>query len=104
MYCPKCGAKMVPRNNSMYCEAGQMLLSKTLNARFQARFIDCVPEEPQLSRANKPKGSWYCPGCGKRLKFVGGYLQCPDGHGSINDSVFDLNVLHAHDRVPGQDR
>ena len=102
MFCPKCGAKMIVRNNSMYCEAGQMMLSKTLYARFQARFIERVPEEPLLRRVTKPKGNFCCPGCGKRLKFVDGYLACPDGHGSINDSVFDLNVIHAHDKLPNE--
>lgn len=102
MFCPKCGAKMIARNNSMYCEAGQMMLSKTLHARFQARFIERVPEEPLLRRVTKPKGNFCCPGCGKRLKFIDGYLACPDGHGSINDSVFDLNVIHAHDKLPNE--
>jgi hypothetical protein len=90
---------MVPKNNSMYCEAGQMMLSKTLYARFQARFIEHIPEEPLLRRVNKPRGQFFCPGCGKHLKFTGGYLTCPEGHGSINDSLFDLNTLHAHDKT-----
>jgi hypothetical protein len=36
------------------------------------------------------------------MKFAGGYVQCPDGHGSINDSIFDLNQLCQHDRVENQ--
>jgi len=100
MYCPKCGDKMIARNNSMYCEAGQMMLGKTLYVRFQSRFIEHIPEEPLLKRLNKPKGQFFCPGCGQRMKFIDGYLTCPAGHGSLNDCVFDLNLLHAHDKVP----
>ncbi len=99
MYCPKCGAKMAPKNNSMYCEGGQMMLSKTLFARLQARFVEHIPEEPLLRRLNKPRGQFFCPGCGKPMKFIDGYLICPDGHGSLNDCVFDLSTLHAHDRI-----
>ena len=99
MYCPKCGDKMIPQNNTMFCERGGMLLSKTLYARFQARFLERVPEEPLLQRINRPKGNWFCPACGKPMKFSDGYLTCPDGHGSINDSIFDLNSLNPHDRT-----
>jgi hypothetical protein len=101
MYCPKCGNKMVSKHNSMYCEAGQMMLGKTLFARFQARFVEHVPEEPLLRRVSKPRGQFFCPDCGKPLKFIDGYLACPDGHGSLNDCLFDLNTLHAHDKVHG---
>jgi hypothetical protein len=34
------------------------------------------------------------------MKFIDGYLACPAGHGSLNDCVFDLNLLHAHDKIP----
>ena len=101
MYCPKCGDKMIPKNNSVYCERGQMMLSKTLYARFQGRFIERIVEEPLLQRLNKPKGLWFCPACGQRMKFINGYLVCPDNHGSLNDCLFDLNSMHAHDRVAG---
>jgi len=93
---------MIARNNSMYCEGGQMMLGKTLFVRFQSRFIERVPEEPLLRRMNKPRGQFFCPSCGKRLKFADGYLACPEGHGSLNDSVFDLNMLHAHDKIKGE--
>ena len=104
MFCPKCGNKMIAKNNSMYCEAGQMMLGKTLYTRFQARFIERVPEEPLLRRVSKPKRNFCCPACGKRMKFIDGYVACPDGHGSINDCIFDLNISHAHDRIPGNER
>ena len=86
----------------MYCEGGQMMLAKTLFVRFQSRFVEHVPEEPLLRRVSKPRGLFFGPGCGKRLKFADGYLACPDGHGSLNDCVFDLNMLHAHDKVKGE--
>ena len=82
---------MISKNSSMYCERGKMLLTHTLYARFNARFIERVTEEPLLQRTQNPRGRFFCPACGQRMKFVGGYVQCPDGHGSINDSIFDLN-------------
>jgi hypothetical protein len=33
------------------------------------------------------------------MKFFDGYVHCPDGHGSLNDAIFDLNQLCPHDRV-----
>ena len=99
MHCPKCGDKMVFKNNSMHCERGNMLLTHTLYARFNARFVENVPEEPLLRRTQNPRGRFFCPGCGQRLKFSDGYVQCPDSHGSINDVIFDLNQLCPHDRV-----
>jgi hypothetical protein len=90
---------MIPKNNSMYCERGNMLLPKTLYGRFNARFIEHVPEEPLLQRMQSPRGRYFCPACGQRMKFSGGYMQCPAGHGSLNDSIFDLNQLCPHDRV-----
>ncbi len=99
MHCPKCGDQMVPKNNSMFCERGNMLLTKTLYGRFHARFIEHVPEEPLLQRTQNPRGRFFCPACGQRMKFAGGYVQCPAGHGSLNDSIFDLNQLCPHDRV-----
>ena len=99
MHCPKCGDKMIPKNNSMYCERGNMLLSRTLYARFQSRFIERVPEEPLLQRVSRPKGQWFCPACGRRMQFNQGNLACPDGHGALNDCLFDLNSLHPHDRI-----
>ena len=33
MHCPKCADKMIFKNNSMYCERGNMLLTHTLYAR-----------------------------------------------------------------------
>lgn len=98
MYCPKCGGKMVPKNNSMFCERGNMLLSKTLYARFQSRFVEHTPEEPLLRRMSMPRGHFFCPACGTRMKFFGGNLACPNGHGALNDCIFDLNMMHAHDR------
>jgi hypothetical protein len=35
------------------------------------------------------------------MKFINGYLVCPDNHGSLNDCLFDLNSMHAHDRIAG---
>ena len=104
MYCPKCGDKMIAKNNSMYCERGGMLLSKTLYARVNNRFIEHVPEEPLLRRTQKPKGQFFCPACGQHMKFYDGYLQCPSGHGSLNDCIFDLNMLCPHDRVELQNQ
>ena len=83
MHCPKCGDKMIPKNSSMYCERGKMMLTHTLYARFNARFIERVTEEPLLQRTQNPRGRFFCPACGQRMKFVGGYVQCPDSHGSI---------------------
>ena len=75
MHCPKCGDKMIPKNNSVYCERGNMLLTRTLYGRFNARFIEHVPEEPLLRRTQPPHGRYFCPACGQRLKFYDGYLQ-----------------------------
>ena len=90
---------MTSKNSSMYCERGKMLLPHTLYGRFNARFIERVTEEPLLQRTQNPRGRFFCPECGQRMKFAGGYVQCPAGHGSINDSIFDLNMLCPHDRV-----
>ncbi len=90
---------MIPKNNSMFCERGNMLLTKTLYGRFNARFIEHVPEEPLLRRMQPPRGRYFCPACGQRMKFSDGYVQCPAGHGVLNDSIFDLNQLCPHDRV-----
>ena len=74
MHCPKCGDKMIFKNNSMYCERGNMLLTHTLYARFNARFVEKIPEEPLLQRMQNPRGRWFCPACGQRLRIDGPHV------------------------------
>ena len=79
MHCRKCDNKMILKNNSMYCQRSHM-----------------------LPRTQNPRGRFRCTACGQHMKFTGGYLQCPAGHDSLNDSIFDLNQLCPHDRVENQ--
>ena len=61
--------------------------------------MEKVPLVAQLGMTLLPRGRFFCPACGQRLKFSDGYLLCSEGHGSINDSIFDLNQLCPHDRI-----
>ena len=100
LHCPKCGARL-ERNarGALECRAGQMEISRILEQRLTACYVDesRSPRELPARNAAAIGGSWFCPGCGvATTEATPGDVRCPRCTKSLSEFLHHLIEFHPH--------
>ena len=98
MYCPQCGREMSQIDGVFTCVAGDMPLSRHMQAALCERFPELKPR-PAGAQFGRDLAAWFCPGCGIPLALE---LRCPSCGRSLRDLFVELVELHPHRDERGQ--
>jgi uncharacterized Zn finger protein (UPF0148 family) len=102
MFCPKCGAVFVEKEDTLVCPAGEMPLARVLLVALKERFDGRGSPGEDSPLPTSVGGPWFCPGCGVQMVESDRHLRCPDcGRGLSWKMVYWLVERHPHREPDG---
>jgi uncharacterized Zn finger protein (UPF0148 family) len=96
MFCPKCGEQLTSHAGELFCERGQMGLSRNLENGFTECFVARARRSSRKPFGFRVGGTWFCPGCGVKMIEDAGLVSCPACQESLNEFIPPLIELHPH--------